>query len=424
MIDWKQLADGTVLPTSELHRVAAAWQGRESTSFEQDVRFFDFESNGKPFTQVATVYTPAEPLIVKGKRVVVVASEGGHDNGREFAIDDLRREGPAPWLAKRGITFVALSRLGRWNFLTDKPLGSWADVPLDKRMPMFHRGQKAHWPDSEYAVIGAEGVSSPTGSQYCRMPRPGSDLEAHMMALTPTTAMKGFREALAGIDELKDRHRALLLYWGFSTGGSFLWAFAKQMPPDGVMGFGMSSFPIAHFATRAANNDHRWLYDPSAFRLRERGMKDFAFFSPDLSPVERDQQFAEALNSPRFKSFEDTFMFFNVAAGAEAIARLWNADFLPADIRQRGFSALMQENLDLAFPDDSLAGVSALDLSGTRDEIQPPEIVLGAASVVRPHCRRYKVVLLEGLHHSIAADQAPVFCGLWLDAIESGYFEP
>ena len=27
------------------------------------------------------------------------------------------REGPAVWLAKRGVTFVALTRVGRWNFL-------------------------------------------------------------------------------------------------------------------------------------------------------------------------------------------------------------------------------------------------------------------------------------------------------------------
>ena len=424
MIDWQRLSDGTVLPTAEMNRVAADWRDRETTTFTREVHFVDFASNGKPFTQVATVYTPAKPLTVGGRRVVVVASEGGHDNGREFAVDDLRREGPAPWLAKRGVTFIALTRLGRWNFLTDKPHGSWQDVPLTKRMPMFHRDQKDHWPEREYTVTGADGVSSPTGSQVCRLPRPGSALESHMLALTPTTQMKGFQQALTALGTLKERSKVLLLYWGFSTGGAFLWPFAKRVAPDGIMGFGMSNFPFAHYATRAEKGEHRWLYDPSALRLRERGMQDFAFFSPDLSEDERNKQFEEALHSPRFKSFEDTFMFFNVAATSECIARLWAADFLPQEQRKHGFGALLQENLDLAFPDDSLAGINVLELSGTRDEIQPPDVVRTAASVVRPHCRHYKIVYLEGLHHSIAADQAPIFGALWLDAIEAGYYAP
>ena len=86
------------------------------------------------------------------------------------------------------------------------------------------------------------------------------------------------------------------------------------------MGFGMSTFPVAFYATRAIEEEHRWLYDASALRVRERGKKDFAFFSPDLSGAERDKQWAEALNSPRYKSFEDTFMFFNVAALTERLA--------------------------------------------------------------------------------------------------------
>jgi hypothetical protein len=423
MIDWLQLPDEAALTATEMERVAAKWRPRETTSFAQDVRFFDFQSNGKPFTQVAIVLVPATPLVVNGKRVVVVASEGGHDHGREFIRDDLRREGPGPWLAKRGVTFIALTRIGRWNFIGDDPLGSWRNVPLESRMPVFHRGQKQHWPASEYIVTNAEGVSSPTNSQTCRLPRPGSELEAHMMALTPATAVEGFRHALAHCPEIKDRDQILMLYWGFSTGGAILWPLAKRFTPDGIMGFGMSSFPIAHFNTRGSKGDHRWLYDPSAFRLRERGKTDFAIYTVDLSDAERDDQWAEALHSARFKSFEDTFMFFNVAALSESISRLWHSGILPAETRKRGFSELLRENIDLAFPDDSLSSVCALELGGTRDEIQSPANVGIAASVVRPHCRRHKVVILDGLHHSIAADQVPVFGALWLDAIESGYFD-
>jgi hypothetical protein len=137
---------------------------------------------------------------------------------------------------------------------------------------------------------------------------------------------------------------------------------------------------------------------------------------------ERNRQWQRALKSPRFKSFEDTFMFYNVGAVTESITRLWNAPFLPDDVRKRGFSELLRENTELAFPDDSLNSIAVLELSGTKDEIQAPSIVATAASVVRPFCRRYTLLFLEGLHHSIAADQVPVFGSLWLDSIEAGYF--
>src|SRR2546429_145081 len=125
MIDWQKLPDDSLLQNADVQRVTEKWQASVTGGFKQEIRFFDFQSNGKPFTQVATLLTPEKPLAVQGKRVVFVASEGGHDNGREFFIDDLRREGPGVWLAKRGVTFIALTRLGRWNFLTDKPYGSW-----------------------------------------------------------------------------------------------------------------------------------------------------------------------------------------------------------------------------------------------------------------------------------------------------------
>lgn len=422
MVQAVQFEDGAIISAAELERIAARWQGRETGGFRQEVRFFDFESNGKPFTQVAIVLTPDRPLFVNGRKVVMVASEGGHDSGREFVEDDLHREGPGIWLARRGVTFIALTRLGRWNFLADEALGSWRSVPLDRRMPVFHRAQAGHWEAADFTTEGAAGVSSPTGSQACRFPRPGSALEAHMMALTPTTSMTGFERALDGLGILADRANLLLLYWGFSTGGAFLWPFAKKVAPDGIAGFGMATFPVAYYASRGFRGDHRWLYDSSAFRVRERGLSDYAFFSPDLTDEERLPRFQEALRSARFKSFEDTFMFFNVAALTESVTRLWNAPFLPAEIRARGFAALLRENLDLAFPDSSLAPVRVLELSGTRDEILPDEIVRVSAEVVRPYCDRYTAQQLEGLHHSIDAGQTPLFASVWLEAIVSGYF--
>jgi hypothetical protein len=46
---------------------------------------------------------------------------------------------------ERGVTFVALTRVGRWNFLAPSATGSWEGVPVDARMPIFNRKQKAHW---------------------------------------------------------------------------------------------------------------------------------------------------------------------------------------------------------------------------------------------------------------------------------------
>jgi pimeloyl-ACP methyl ester carboxylesterase len=291
-------------------------------------------------------------------------------------------------------------------------------------MPLYHRGQNARWSDKDYEVIAAEGVSSVTGSDYCRVPRRGSALEAHMMALTPTTVIRGFREALAGCPELADRSKALLLYWGFSTGGAFLWPLAKHVTPDGIAGFGMSNYPVALYATRAAKGNHNNLYEKSALRVRERGRKDFAFFSAELPDDERERQWQEALRSPRFKSFEDTFMFFNVGALSESIARLWFSGDLPDDVRRRGFADLLKANLDLAFPDSALANVRVLNLTGTDDEIQPPAVVRGVSAVVRPYCRTYKSMFLEGLHHSISHEQARLFGSVWLDAIAAHYFSP
>jgi len=106
-------------------------------------------------------------------------------------------------------------------------------------------------------------------------------------------------------------------------------------------------FPVALYATRAAKGNHKNLYEKSGLRLRERGRKDFSFFSSDLSDAERERQWQEAIRSPRFKSYEDTFMFFNIAALSEWIARLWFAGDLPDDVRNAGFGELLKRNIEL-----------------------------------------------------------------------------
>jgi hypothetical protein len=423
MFDWQKFKDGETINLATQKKLMAKWRARESTTFKEEVRYFDFDSHGKPFTQVALILTPEKPLMVDGRRVVVFHSEGGHDNGIEFMRDYDGNEGCGPWLARRGVTFIQLCRLGRWNFLSKHPYGSWIDVPLGERMPMFHRGQREHWGTDQYVVTGADGVSSPTGSQRCRVARPGSALEEHMMALTPVTSITGFELAIKGSIDLALRGEMLLFYSGFSTGGPFLWSLSRRIAPNGMLGYGTANFPIAYYFSQASAGEYRWLYDRSTFRVRERGITDFAFFTGALSDAQRQEQFKVALHSPRFKSHEDTFMFFNVAAQCEALSRLWNAKFLPESVRARGFSALIQDNLDLAFPGPFLGGVSVLDVFGAEDEILPPPTVSGPAnSVVRQYCRRYTTALLEGRHHCIDAEHSEAFGSLWLDAIEAGYF--
>ena len=43
--------------------------------------------------------------------------------------------------------------MGRWNFLACDGSGSWADVPVAQRMPIFNRDQKAHWTPADYDVL-------------------------------------------------------------------------------------------------------------------------------------------------------------------------------------------------------------------------------------------------------------------------------
>ena len=421
VMDWNTHVDGTVLG-HDVIRKAVAQAPKGDVPFEQSVQYFDFNACGKSFTQVALILRPETPLLVDGRRVTFVTSEGGSDNGRAFIEDNSGKPGLGPWLASRGVTFIQLCRLGRWNLLTDDPLGSWGEVPLGGRMPVFNRQQQRHWSPDDYETVGAEGVSSPTGSQSCRVPREGSELEAYTLALIPTTLLTGFEVAIRSLIPDAARKEALLLYYGFSTGGAYLWPLAKTLQPDGIAGYGMSNFPISYFANRASSGNYAWLYDRSVNRLRERGTKDFEFFNRGLDEAERGRQWQRAMQAPRFKSYEDTFMFFNVAALAETVSRLWNASFLPDDVRRRGFAALLQQNIDACFPSDALGTLPVLDLYGTRDEILTPDAARTVARVVGPYCGKYRMAFLDGYHHSVSADHAEAFGSLWLDAIQSGYY--
>ncbi|MBN9035934.1 MAG: hypothetical protein J0H53_07680 [Rhizobiales bacterium] len=413
--------DGAVLTPEQLAPLMEWARGRKLCDYKVSTRFFDFEAYGKPFTQAAILFEPETPLIVDGRKVVVIGSEGGSDNGRGFLKDNKGREGVGPYLARRGITFMTLCRLGRWNFFSDDELGSWDNVPLETRMPIFHRGQKGFWGSDQFVVTDYEAISSHTGSEQCRVAKPGSEFQKHLAALTPVTSMRGFETAMASLVDPTDKG-TLLLYYGFSTGGTYLWALANRTPPDGILGYGTASLPVSQYAFRSAAGNYRSVYEQSMFRVRQRGLPDFTYFNTEVPEAERLAMWEEASKAPRFKNHEDTFMHFNIAAQTEALLRLWNDDFMPAEDREKGLVHLLTENLSLMFPGDRLGSVAVFELYGTKDEVLPPKSSRIAEGVMSPYCRKYSQAYLEGYHHSISADHVEAFGALWLRAIYDGYF--
>ena len=222
----------------------------ETSSFKQSVEFIDFTAHGQSFTQAVVTLTPDRPRLRNGKRLVVVGAEPGSEYGMDFISTVEGKDGPGVWLAKRGVTFVALTRVGRWNFLAPGGDGSWATVPLDQRMPIFSRAQKAHWLPADYEVrrSGLTGSASASVSAIYRFPKKGTELEKQMLAATPRVFIEGYRLALERA--IAGRGNALVLFWGMSTGGASLYPLARLYPPDGYLGWGTSSTGLAYVHSR------------------------------------------------------------------------------------------------------------------------------------------------------------------------------
>ena len=111
----------------------------------------------------------------------------------DFVSTVEKKEGPGVWLAKRGVTFVALTRVGRWNFHAPTGDGSWERVPLGERMPIFNRAQTRPWTAADYEVkqSGASGRTSASVSAVYRFPKKGSGLERQMLAADATRLSRG-----------------------------------------------------------------------------------------------------------------------------------------------------------------------------------------------------------------------------------------
>jgi hypothetical protein len=141
---WDLPPDKGTLSVAAVKEILAANDYPVTSGYSQRIEFIDFVANGRAFTQVVVILTPDTPRLHRGRRLVVVGGEPGSEYGMDFVSTVEMREGPGVWLARRGITFIALTRVGRWNFLAPSGDGSWATVPIGHRMPMFSRSQKAH----------------------------------------------------------------------------------------------------------------------------------------------------------------------------------------------------------------------------------------------------------------------------------------
>jgi len=421
---WDVPADNGTLNRAAIAEILASREYPETSSYTQRVEFIDFTAHGQPFTQVVITLTPDKPRLHNGRRLIVVGGEPGSEYGMDFVSTVEKRDGPAIWLARRGITFVALTRVGRWNFLAPGNDGSWETIPLDQRMPIFSRAQKTYWVRGDYEVkpSGVAVTSSPSASAFYRFPKKGTALEQQMLAATPQVFLEGYRLALE--KAIPDRRNAFVLFWGMSTGGASMYPLAKYYTPDGYLGWGTSTSGLAYVNNRARTAHLDDLYEHSALRVRERGADDFEVYTKHVDAPTRAVWWQAALRSPRFKSTEDAAMYLDASALAEHGVRLWRSEFLPAADRARGFAALMQSMFEPSYPPSELKRVAVLDLNGTEDETLPPATVDANRSVMELYARKYRVGRVDGFHHYLfTQDSIKVVGTLWLRYIDSGYFD-
>jgi hypothetical protein len=424
LVSWELPADNGTLGREAVREILAANEYPETSTYSQRVEFIDFTAHGQPFTQVVVTLTPDRPRLRGGRRLVVVGAEPGSEYGMDFVRTVEGRDGPGVWLARRGVTFVALTRIGRWNFLAPSGDGSWDSIPLAQRMPIFSRSQKTYWRESDYEVrrSGASGSGSASVSAVHRYPAKGSELEQQMLAATPRVFVDGYRRALERA--IPDRRNAFVLFWGMSTGGAFLYPLAQHYPPDGYLGWGTSSTGLAYVQNRTRAGNFTDIYDIRALRVRERGPDDFEFYTRHVDAATRARWWTGALKSPRFKSTEDAAMQFGIGALTEQAMRLWQSAFLPAADRQAGLAAFVQAVMEPSYPPAALKQVPVLDLNGVNDETLPPATVDANRSVMQPYAKKYRVGRVAGMHHYLfTQDDIKVVGSIWLRYIDSGYFD-
>jgi hypothetical protein len=423
---WELPPDKGTVGKDEISEILASTEYPEMGSYTQRIGFVDFTSYGKKFTQVVVRLDPEKPRIRNGKKLVVVAAEPGSEYAMDFIRTVEGKEAIGVWLAKRGITFIALTRVGRWNFLASDGSGSWKDIPLEERMPIFDQNQKANWSPNDYIVQKLQAATTTAPTAVFRFPKPGTELYRQMLAANPVTIVRGYQVGINHVLPPGEREKSIVLYWGYSTGGPFLWPLPKYIKPDGFMGFGMSSTGLAYLYKDAAQGNFEMPYVKSCLRVRQRGKEDLDFYTRHIKDEAlKEVWYQSVLNSPRFKSVEDAEMMFNSGALAEWAVRLWMADFLPAEYKREGFGKLMSDMMEPSFPPSTaLKDVPVLEMNGTLDEVLPPKTVDLQREMMEPYCGKYRVARIQDFHHYLfTQDTIKVVGSLWLRFIDSGYFD-
>jgi pimeloyl-ACP methyl ester carboxylesterase len=419
---WELPPDNGTMGQDTIAAILSANDYPETSGYRQSIDFIDFSAYGQKFTQVVVTLTPDRPRLRNGKKIVVVGGEPGSEYAMDFVRTVEDKDGAAVWLAKRGITFVGPTRVGRWNFLAPTKDGSWESVPLGERMPIFERSQTTHWTEKEYTVKRGPAGGGAASGQVSRYPRPGTLLEKQLMAATGNTFIEGYRLALE--KAIPDRQSSLVLFWGMSTGGSTLYPLAKHYTPDGYLGWGTSTTGLAAATGRTRSGNYNGIYEQNAVRVRERGLDDFEYYTKEIDPQTRAKWWQAAQRNPRFKSTEDPPMQFGASALTETALRLWHSDFLPEENRKRGLVAFMHDIFEPSFPPAELKKVPVLDLNGTRDEVLPPATVDANRKVMESYTKRYRVGRIEGLYHYLfTQDSIKTVVTTWLRYIDSGHFD-
>lgn len=420
---WDLPADKATLPQAQVDEILAASGYPETSGFTRRLDYVDYQANGFAFTQVVMRLEPDRPLRQNGRKVVLVATEEGSSSANGFITTDEGKEGIGVWLARRGVTFIALTRVGRWNFFAPDRSGSWESIPLDDRMPIFSQHQKAPWSRDDFTSQAAGSTASNTNSEYVRFPKPGTGLHDGLVALTPVAMVDGLAQGLRAVLGEAERKDAMLLYWGFSTGGALMWPLAERVRPDGYLNWGSSPPGVAYFYGSAVGGRWDWPYEKSALRVRGRGRADFEFYNKRADPEAKPARWERNLQEPRFKAVEDSIMFYNAGALAEHAMRLYMADFLPAAQRDAGFNKLLTDIMAVSMPGPAIKGLPVWDMNGSLDEVYPPRMMEAARVMMQPYVGRHSLTRIEGLNHSIVDRQVRVIGPVWLRAIGSGFFD-
>jgi len=420
---WELPRDDNTVPSAVVDEILASKDFPATTEFKRRLDYVDYQANGKTFTQVVLTLEPDKPLMHNGKKVVLAATEEGSSSANGFIETDEGKEGIGVWLAKRGVTFIALNRVGRWNFFAPNRSGTWETIPLNERMPIFSQHQQSYWSKDDYVLQPAGKTSSSSGSEYVRFPKPGTPLYDYMVACTPVAMVDGLEAGLRNALPDAQRKRALLLYWGFSTGGALMWPLAERVRPDGYLNWGSSPPGVAYYYGFAKDGRWDWPYEHSALRVRGRGRADFEFYNTRAEAATKDERWQRDLREPRFKAVEDPIMFDNAGALTEDAMRLYSADFLPPAMKQAGFNKILTDIMATTMPGPALRGLPVWDMNGTFDEVYSVPVMQAARVLMQPYVGKHELIRIEGFNHSIVNRQVQVIGPIWLRAIASGYFD-